>query len=290
MLAASLVVPKDGGVSFHPAAGDPWGDVAAYTRSPAPRDAATQSRRLNSRSCVVSVAAAMTGAQATALPWQPAHEAPGWWELLLRRYFPGAEQLRCAGWDQMIARVRETGPGTGGVVWVRRCVGGVEARGHLLYAHNKDGQVAFLDSMTGGLARLDTAGVRELVFARLRPQTPAEASGAVPAADPYPAPARDFASAARRPTTGCGVPTATRCAWSILIPPTRCREAGSSPATRRHSSTVATGGTPWSMPPSSYRRMSRSRSACPTHSPGSGCRHGTRARSRARHGPATPSG
>ncbi|MFD7440724.1 YrhB domain-containing protein [Streptomyces sp. NPDC059909] len=194
MLAASLVVPKDGGVPFHPAANDPWGDAAAYTNAPAPRDPATQARRLNSRGCVVSVAAALAGATATPLPWQPAHEAPGWWELLLRRYFPSAEQLRCATWDEVITRMRGTGPGTQGVVWVRRTVGGVEASGHLLYAHNKDGQVVFLDGMTGGLARLDTAGVLELVLARLRPP----AAPAPVAPDPYRGEAHDFGAAVEK--------------------------------------------------------------------------------------------
>ncbi|MEW2412877.1 YrhB domain-containing protein [Streptomyces sp. NPDC046866] len=169
MLAASLVVPKDLGEPFHPAADDPWGDAAAYTRDGEERDPQEQARRLNSRGCVVTVAAAIAGAPSTPLPWQPVHEAPGWWELLLRRHFPAAEQLRCASWDEVIRRAEETGPDTQGVVWVRRAVGGVEASGHLLYAHNNRGTVVLLDGMTGGLARLDTAGLKELVFARIRP-------------------------------------------------------------------------------------------------------------------------
>ncbi|MGW1885237.1 YrhB domain-containing protein [Streptomyces sp. NPDC001970] len=195
MLAASLVVPKDGGVPFHPAANDPWGDAASYAKSPSPREAATQARRLNSRGCVVSVAAALAGGPSTPLPWQPAHEAPGWWELLLKRHFPEAEQLRCATWDQVIAQAREPGPGTQGVVWVRRAAGGVEASGHLLYAHNNNGNVVFLDGMTGGLARLDTTGVTELVFARLGPE--ALAAPAV-APDPYRGAADDFGAAVEK--------------------------------------------------------------------------------------------
>ncbi|MGW7190014.1 YrhB domain-containing protein [Streptomyces sp. NPDC054838] len=172
MLAASVVVPKDGGPPFHPAADDPLGDAAAYTRAPSPRDPQVQVRRLNSRGCVVTVAAMIAGAPSSPLPWQSAHEAPGWWELLLKRYFPTAEQLRCASWDEVIRRVRETGPGTQGVVWVRRTIGGAEVSGHLIYAHNSNGDAVFLDGMTGGLARLDTDGVLGLVFARMKLEAP----------------------------------------------------------------------------------------------------------------------
>ncbi|WP_331729819.1 toxin glutamine deamidase domain-containing protein [Streptomyces sp. NBC_00073] len=169
MLTASLVVPKEPGTPFHPAADDPWRDAAAYTQNPESRDPQTQARRLNARGCVVTMAAAIAGAPSCPLPWQPAHEAPGWWELLLRRHFPASEQLRCATWDEVVRRAEETGPDTQGVVWVRRALRGVEVSGHLLYAHNNAGAVTFLDGMTGGLARLDTAGLLELVFARVRP-------------------------------------------------------------------------------------------------------------------------
>ncbi|GLF93080.1 YrhB domain-containing protein [Streptomyces yaizuensis] len=174
MLAASLVVPKDGGMPFHPAADDPWGDAAAYPRTPeAQRAPQARARRLNARGCVVATAARLgAGATATPLPWQPAHEAPGWWELLLRRYFPGAEQARCGTWDEVAGRIEEAGPDTQGVVWVRRAVGGAEASGHLLNVVNDGGNVVFLDGMTGGPGRLDTAGVVELVLARTRPASP----------------------------------------------------------------------------------------------------------------------
>lgn len=112
------------------------------------------------------------GRPSTPLPWQPAHEAPGWWQLLLRRYFPTAEQVRCADWDEVITQAEESGPGTQGVVWVRREIRGTEVSGHLVYAHNNNGAVVFLDGMTGGLARLDTVGLRELVFARIRAGAP----------------------------------------------------------------------------------------------------------------------
>ncbi|UUN29518.1 toxin glutamine deamidase domain-containing protein [Streptomyces sp. FIT100] len=169
MLTASVVVPKDGGQPYHPAANDPWGDASAYTRSPSARDSVTQSRRLNARGCVVSVASGIAGSPSTPVPWQPDHETSDWWEQLLGRYFPGAQVLRCATWDQVVVHAREPGPDTQGVVWVRRTVGGVEASGHLLYVHNNKGDVVFLDGMTGGLARLDTVALFELVFARMLP-------------------------------------------------------------------------------------------------------------------------
>ncbi|GGS00141.1 hypothetical protein Snoj_70220 [Streptomyces nojiriensis] len=167
MLAASLVVPKDHGEPFHPASDDPWGDATAYTHDPVERDPQVQARRLNARGCVVATAAALAGGPASPLPWQPAHEAPGWWELLLRRHFPAARELRCASWDEVIRRAEETGPDTQGVVWVRRVIGGTEVGGHLLYVHNNGGRVVFLDGMTGGPARLDRVAVLELVFARV---------------------------------------------------------------------------------------------------------------------------
>ncbi|MFI7173604.1 toxin glutamine deamidase domain-containing protein [Streptomyces spororaveus] len=104
---------------------------------------------------------------------------------MLRRYFPAARELRCASWDEVIARAGETGPDTQGVVWVRRVIGGTEVSGHLVYAHNNGGRVVFLDGMTGGLARLDRAGVLQLVFARVAP-----GAGAARTA-PDPAPVRE---------------------------------------------------------------------------------------------------
>ncbi|MFJ6480831.1 MULTISPECIES: YrhB domain-containing protein [unclassified Streptomyces] len=171
MLAASLVVPKDHGEPFHPASNDPWGDASAYTHDPVERDPQVQAWRLNARGRVVTTAARLAGGPSSPLPWQPAHEAPGWWELLLRRHFPAAHQLLCASWDEVIARVEETGPGTRGVVWVRRVIGGTEVSGHLLYVHHDGRRVVFLDGMTGGPARLDRVAVLELVFARVAGST-----------------------------------------------------------------------------------------------------------------------
>ncbi|MFH8615280.1 YrhB domain-containing protein [Streptomyces sp. NPDC017979] len=177
MLAASVVVPKDGSPPFHPAADDPFGDASAYPRTPLEqRTPQARARRLNARGCVVTSAAQIAGGAASSpLPWQPAHEAPGWWELLLRRYFPTAEQLHCSTWDEVIRHVKETGPGTHGVVWVRRAVGGAEASGHLMNVLNDGGDAVFLDGMKGGLGRLDTTGVVELVLARVSGSAPATA-------------------------------------------------------------------------------------------------------------------
>lgn len=167
MLAASVAVPKDGSVPFHPAAHDPAGDIAEFDRAPTPRTAEAQARRLNSRGCVVAVDSALAGAKSVTLPWSPAHEAPGWWQLLRRRYFPGAQKVRCESWEEVIRATREPGPGTRGVVWVRREVGGMETSGHLIHVHaDGDGQVVLLDGMTGGLAQLEP-DVRALTLARV---------------------------------------------------------------------------------------------------------------------------
>ncbi|SEL93248.1 toxin glutamine deamidase domain-containing protein [Streptacidiphilus jiangxiensis] len=166
MLNASLVVPRDGSTPFHPGNGDPWGDVAALTADPRPRLRADWERRVNARGCVVAVDAGTDGVAATALPWQPVHEAPGWWERLLYRHFPGAQVAGCADWNQVLAAVGAGGPGTRGVVRVHRELGGLPATGHLLYALNDGHRVVILDGQTGGLARLDTLAVRGLTLAR----------------------------------------------------------------------------------------------------------------------------
>jgi len=125
---------------------------------------------------VLATHAAVGGAPAVALPWHPGHESARWWEEFIRRYFPAAEVGPCADWDMVIAAVREPGPGTGGVVWVRRELHGAEATGHLLYAHNRDGEVALLDPRAGRPPRLATGNVRQIVLARTPPR-PAAGSG-----------------------------------------------------------------------------------------------------------------
>jgi Papain fold toxin 1, glutamine deamidase len=75
----------------------------------------------------------------------------------------------CADWDTVISAVGEPGPGTRGVVWLRRELNGAEATGYLLYAHNDNGRVVLLDPQARRLARLETTNVRQLVLARIGP-------------------------------------------------------------------------------------------------------------------------
>lgn len=182
LLTSLVCVPKNGLPPFHPATDDPWGDLADFERDPRPRDPAEQARRTNARGAVLAAHATVGGAPATALPWQAAHESGTWWDDFLRRYFPTAEVGPCPDWDTVIAAVGEPGPGTAGVVWVRRELHGAEATGHLLYAHNNDGQVALLDPQARRLARLETEHVREIVLARIPPPSAQAAEPAVPAA------------------------------------------------------------------------------------------------------------
>ncbi|MFD5158947.1 YrhB domain-containing protein [Streptomyces hawaiiensis] len=189
MMAASVVVPKDGGTPFHPAPSAPLADLEPVPPEDAARRAATQARRINIRGCVVTLHSAIDGAPSTPLPWQPSDEAPGWWDRLTRRYFPQFTRVGVGGWDDVIRAVSETGPGTRGVVWVRREVGGHEATGNLLYAHNHKGQVVLLDALTSSLARLDPSLVRELVLIRALP------GACTPRLGPWEHAAPDFASA-----------------------------------------------------------------------------------------------
>ncbi|WP_037679525.1 YrhB domain-containing protein [Streptomyces griseus] len=191
MLAASLVVPKDGSSPFHPSTSDPLADMAPVGPQQAADRVAAQSRRINARGCVVTVHSAINGAPSTPLPWQPSDEAPGWWDRLARRYFPGFERVPVSDWDSLIREVGDSGPDTRGVVWVRRQLGGAEATGNLLYAHNNKGQVVLLDAQAGGLAKLDTTLLRELVVIRQLPGGPAQRW-------PWECEAADFGSALRK--------------------------------------------------------------------------------------------
>lgn len=167
MLNAAVVVPKNGTPPFHPATTDPWGDVAHVPEDPARRDFPVQSSRINARGCVVAADASLSGFRASAAPWHPAHEAPGWWDRLLQRHFPTAQVTTHSSWDEVVGALRDGGPNTRGVVWLRREAQGVEITGHLLYGHNNDGQVVLLDPQSGDLASLETERVRELVLARI---------------------------------------------------------------------------------------------------------------------------
>ncbi|MCX4747434.1 YrhB domain-containing protein [Kitasatospora sp. NBC_01287] len=200
MLNASVVVPKDGAVPFHPANADPWGDVAALAQDPGPRSPEDWTRRVNARGCVVSVDAAVNGAAATALPWRSAHEAPGWWGRLVHRHFVGdtgtPQVATLPDWDAVLESVRAGGAGTRGVVWLRREAGGQEATGHLLYLLNDGQRVVALDGQTGGLARLETDGVRSLTLARFQRPVPGER----PPRPDWQQPAQELSAAVRKAT------------------------------------------------------------------------------------------
>ncbi|MEU3730246.1 YrhB domain-containing protein [Streptomyces sp. NPDC033538] len=189
MIAASVVVPKNGGAPFHPAPSAPLADLEPAPPQESADRAENQSRRINTRGCVIALHSAINGAPAVALPWKPADEAPGWFDRLTRRYFPEFARVPVGGWDDVVRAVAETGPDTRGVVWVRRAVAGHEAMGNLLYAHNNKGQVVLLDPLSSSLARLDDPLVRELVLLRAQP------GALTPRRAPWERPATDFASA-----------------------------------------------------------------------------------------------
>ncbi|MFE6287642.1 YrhB domain-containing protein [Streptomyces sp. NPDC057877] len=192
MLAASVVVPKDGSAPFHPAPSDPLADLAPADPERTAARSAGQARRINARGCLVAVHSALDRAPSSPLPWQPSDEAPGWWARLTRRYFPGFRPVPVGDWDAVVRAMAEPGPDTRGVVWVRRELGGAEATGNLLYAHNNKGNVVLLDGLTSSLARLDPALVRELVLFRSLPEAHA------PARQPWERQAPDFAAAVEK--------------------------------------------------------------------------------------------
>ncbi|MFR9800045.1 YrhB domain-containing protein [Streptomyces sp. MS06] len=192
MLAASVVVPKDGSSPFHPAPGAPLADLEPASGQEAEQRASGQARRINARGCLIALHSAIGGSPSMPLPWRPSDEAPGWWARLGRRYFPGFERVGVGDWDDVVKAVGEPGPDTRGVVWVRREIGGEEATGNLLYAHNNKGQVVLLDGLTSSLARLDTSMVRELVLLRAAP------GASAPPRQPWESEAPDFASAVEK--------------------------------------------------------------------------------------------
>ncbi|MDT0269151.1 YrhB domain-containing protein [Streptomyces sp. DSM 44915] len=193
MLNASLAVPKNAATPFHPATDDPRADLAAFDADPAPRDPLAQARRLNARGCVLAMHAALGGAKATPLPWRPEHESPGWWGRLVRQFAPHADVFTCGDWNELVARVESYGPDARGLAWIRREIRGVEASGHLLYAHHNNGQVALVDPMVGRLGRAEAEGVRHLTLA-VAP-SPERAPGPALAEPRWRAPAESFDAA-----------------------------------------------------------------------------------------------
>lgn len=192
MLASSLVVPKDGSSPFHPAPSSPLADLEPAPPQEAANRVQGQPRRINARGCLVALHSAISGSPSVPLPWRPSDEAPGWWARLTRRYFPEFERVDVGSWDDVVKAVAEPGPDARGVVWVRREIGGHEATGNLLYAHNNKGQVVLLDGLTSSLARLDTSSVRELVLVRALPGARA------PRRHPWEREAQDFATAVEK--------------------------------------------------------------------------------------------
>lgn len=200
MLTSLVAVPKNGAEPFHPATDDPWKDMAAFDRDPRPRDFAAQAWRTNARGCVIAMDAEFSDGQASALPWQPHHEAPGWWDRMIHRYFTGAEISACADWDEVIQAIREPGRGTRGVVWIRRELGGVEATGHLIHVHHHNsGEVMLVDAQARCSANLGPAGVRRLTLARIAP--PPE-----PTCDIVPSTAEDAVAAVKAAGYGWALP------------------------------------------------------------------------------------
>ncbi|MEU6152399.1 YrhB domain-containing protein [Actinosynnema sp. NPDC047251] len=176
MLAAALAVPKNGDAPYPLANDRPFADLGIGEDGPDDWRAPTERDwvwRVNARNCVVVVDAVVDRSPASTLPWQPWDERPGWWDRLRGNHFRRSEVSACQDWSEVLAAVRDGGPDTRGVVWVRRELAGVEVTGHLLYAHNDGGEVAVLDGLHGGPADLETATVKELVLARFHRPRPA---------------------------------------------------------------------------------------------------------------------
>lgn len=185
LLAATIVVPKDGSEPFPAANTDPFAhDVADGYRW-----------RVNARGCLVASDAAIDNRPASALPWHPLDESPGWWDRLLTNHFPGAEVATCATWDDVASAIAAGGPGARGAVWLRRTVAEAEITGHLLYACHVDGKALVVDGQRGIPAVLDDVEVGQLVLARFSRDAP---DGAVM---PSLAAAPDLAAAVAKATS-----------------------------------------------------------------------------------------
>lgn len=175
MLAAAIAVPTTGGAPYPLPNDRPFDDLgvdedAAGWSPPAEAD---WTRRVNARNGVIALGATVDRAPASALPWRPTDEQPGWWDRLRAGHFPEAEVATCATWSEVVEAVRAGGPDTRGVVWVRRALVGVEVTGHLLYAHNDNGEVAVLDAVRGAPADLEAETVGSLLLARFHRPRPA---------------------------------------------------------------------------------------------------------------------
>jgi|GEM_PF-2918725 len=193
MLNISLAVPVDGAPPFHLANDDPWGDLASLDRDPSPRTGRRATARINARGGVLAADALVNGARVAVPAWRPQDEERDWWTRFTARSFPGSELIDCHGWDQVDALVAEGGPGTRGVVWIRREANGHEATGHLVYALFDRGRVVHLDGLAGGRARIERESApRALHLARFHRAPPSSA------VLPWRQPAPDLGAAVRK--------------------------------------------------------------------------------------------
>jgi hypothetical protein len=196
MLASTIAVPRSGGEPFPVSNADPLDEVT-NTWLPAGREPQGWRWRVNARNCVVSTDAALDNRPSSALPWQPPDELPGWWDRLLADHFPDADVATCADWADVTSAIETGGPGTRGVVWLRRRSGGVEITGHLINVLHDTHGVVFLDGQTGSVARLDEAEADMLVLARFhRPDPPHP-----PITVPWELSAADLAAAVEKGTS-----------------------------------------------------------------------------------------
>ncbi|QIZ40018.1 YrhB domain-containing protein [Saccharopolyspora sp. ASAGF58] len=176
MLAATICVPRDGADPFPASNAGPLDEALNVSRSE-PR---AWRWRVNARNCVIATDAAVNCWPASALPWDPAGETPGWWDRMLATYFPDAEVLTCSTWADASRAIVDGGVGTRAVVWLRRQLGGRELAGHLLYADYADDAVVFLDGLRGTVAEQNDAEVAELVVARFRRRQDESVGGLLP--------------------------------------------------------------------------------------------------------------
>ncbi|MFC4078516.1 YrhB domain-containing protein [Amycolatopsis samaneae] len=190
MLAATICVPRDGADPFPTANGDPLDEEFNLGGG---KNAVRW--RLNARNCVVAAGAVLDGHAASALPWHPDDEAPGWWDRLLATHFPGAESTTCLDWEQAAKTIGEGGPGTRAVVWLRRRLDGHVLTGHLLFAEYGEDGVVFLDAQRGVYADIEDDTADELLVARFA-AAPRDAES--PIAAPWEMAAEDLPAAIRK--------------------------------------------------------------------------------------------
>ncbi|MCX2731761.1 YrhB domain-containing protein [Saccharopolyspora sp. NFXS83] len=168
LLAATIAVPKDGRDPFPVANAEPLNEDINV----ADAGAGSWRWRSNARGCLIATDAAVDHRPASALPWEPMDEAPGWWGRMLAKHFPDAELSTCSTWQDATSMIVEGGPGTRGVMWLRRQLGGVEITGHLLYAFHDEDQVIVLDGQQGTLASLNDDEVAQIEVARFHRPLP----------------------------------------------------------------------------------------------------------------------